>query len=288
MSGKHALVGIPGTAPRPGPQADGLLLRSALRVRRRRQCTIAEPPLERCPPSHEVRCYPPCRRFSRDSAAAATGGDAESRDRGRGRARRRPRRDASYGPVRCCTTSSSSSARASASRSWASRAPARRRSRAASPGCTRATRARSSFRGQPLPPGSRARDAKTRREIQYVFQSPYSSLNPRKTIGQIIGQPLRQFFSAGGSRGREPSHGGARDGAALDDVPRALPAPAVGRRAPARGDRPRAGRRARSSSSATRSRPRSTSPCRPRSSTCSPICSASSISGCSSSRTTSR
>jgi len=50
------------------------------------------------------------------------------------------------------------------------------------------------FRGQALPPGSRARDRGTRREIQYVFQSPYSSLNPRKTIGQILDQPLQLFY----------------------------------------------------------------------------------------------
>jgi peptide/nickel transport system ATP-binding protein len=30
--------------------------------------------------------------------------------------------------------------------------------------------------------------------LQYVFQSPYSSLNPRKTIGQIVGQPVQLFF----------------------------------------------------------------------------------------------
>jgi peptide/nickel transport system ATP-binding protein len=58
------------------------------------------------------------------------------------------------------------------------------------------------FRGTPVPAGSRAREAELRREIQYVFQSPYSSLNPRKTIGQIIGQPLRLFFGVGGSEGR--------------------------------------------------------------------------------------
>jgi peptide/nickel transport system ATP-binding protein len=40
------------------------------------------------------------------------------------------------------------------------------------------------------------RDAEDRLKIQYVFQNPYSALNPRKTIQQILADPLRMKGSA--------------------------------------------------------------------------------------------
>ena len=49
------------------------------------------------------------------------------------------------------------------------------------------------FQGAPLAHGARQRPKDVLKRVQYIFQNPYTSLNPRKTIGQIIGQPLEQF-----------------------------------------------------------------------------------------------
>jgi oligopeptide transport system ATP-binding protein len=38
-----------------------------------------------------------------------------------------------------------------------------------------------------------------RREMQMIFQDPYASLNPRKRVGQIVGDPLRRQGVARGS-----------------------------------------------------------------------------------------
>jgi peptide/nickel transport system ATP-binding protein len=52
--------------------------------------------------------------------------------------------------------------------------------------------------GAELPFGTRARSADTRRHIQYIFQNPYSSLNPRKSVRELVARPLRLFGLASG------------------------------------------------------------------------------------------
>jgi oligopeptide transport system ATP-binding protein len=44
---------------------------------------------------------------------------------------------------------------------------------------------------------------KMRRNMQMIFQDPYASLNPRMTVGNIIGEPLEVHNIAGGKERRE-------------------------------------------------------------------------------------
>ena len=78
-----------------------------------------------------------------------------------------------------------------------------------------------------------------RRQMHVVFQDPYSSLNPRMTVGQIVGGPLHppragERAGDGASAGRGDA--GTRRPAA--GAPGSLPPQPVRRAAPARRDRP--------------------------------------------------
>jgi peptide/nickel transport system ATP-binding protein len=54
------------------------------------------------------------------------------------------------------------------------------------------------FEGTPLGKGARGRSATERKRIQYIFQNPYLSLNPRLTIEQIVKRPMELFGIASG------------------------------------------------------------------------------------------
>ncbi len=52
------------------------------------------------------------------------------------------------------------------------------------------TSGRLAIEGEPVTSSDRAKIAALRRRVQMVFQNPFASLNPRKTVEQTLGEPL--------------------------------------------------------------------------------------------------
>jgi peptide/nickel transport system ATP-binding protein len=71
---------------------------------------------------------------------------------------------------------------------------------------------RMQFLNEPLLPSIRSRPTEIRRQIQYIFQNPDASLNPRMKIGDILAQPLLVFYRFDEAKVRQ------RVARALDDV----------------------------------------------------------------------
>ena len=59
------------------------------------------------------------------------------------------------------------------------------------------------FDDHDLDKGARSRSVEDRKRVQYIFQNPYMSLNPRLTIEQIIRRPMELFGIAKGKQARD-------------------------------------------------------------------------------------
>ena len=104
-------------------------------------------------------------------------------------------------------------------------------------------RARSRYEGQDICKLDAGGDcARLRRNIQLVMQDPYTSLNPRMTVGDIVGEPFEIHPEvAPQGQPRPQGAGAARPGRSQPRAHQPLPAPVLRRPAPAHRHRPGAG-----------------------------------------------
>jgi peptide/nickel transport system ATP-binding protein len=189
---RHVLAGLPGSAPRPGQRPTGCAFapRCTFAVAR---CRIETPLPVGVAAGHEVRCHrfeqvltsANGSRVAQGPREAPTGAGAlvaiRRLDAWHGRRQVLFGVDLEVDPRRCLAlVGASGSGKTTLARCLI--------------GLHRDFRGDVTLHGAELPGPARARDRQTRRRLQYIFQSPYSSLNPRKTVGQIVAQPLRLFF----------------------------------------------------------------------------------------------
>jgi peptide/nickel transport system ATP-binding protein len=197
LTGGRSLVGIPGHAVSPGRRPSGCSFapRCTLRVDR---CEAEMPPLRPVGPGHAVRCIRAELVLSEAQSRVGDLIDMPAADQAVPPALRLDNLVASYGRHEVVHSVSLSLAAheclALVGESGSGKTTVAR----AIAGLHRDWTGTIALGGTELPRAARQRSGEARRRIQYIFQNPYGSLNPRQTIGQIIGQPLRVFRTASG------------------------------------------------------------------------------------------
>jgi len=63
---------------------------------------------------------------------------------------------------------------------------------------TKITGGKAVYRGQDIASLTTTEMREQRKHLQMIFQDPYASLNPRMTVGNIVGEPIRTFGLANG------------------------------------------------------------------------------------------
>jgi peptide/nickel transport system ATP-binding protein len=197
LTGGRSLVGIPGHAVSPGRRPPGCSFapRCTLRID---QCEQAMPPLLPVGPGHAVRCIRAELVLSEAQSRVGDPIDMPAADEAEQPALRLENVAASYGRTEVLHSVSLSLASHECLALVGESGSGKTTIARAVAGLHRNWTGTIAVGGAELQHAARQRSKATRRRIAYIFQNPYGSLNPRQTIGQIVGQPLRVFGIASG------------------------------------------------------------------------------------------
>src|SRR6195952_53509 len=195
LSQARALSGIPGRTPAPGARPEGCRFhdRCSFAID---QCAAGVPPLEEIAPDHRVRCIRVDEIGSWDISRGVVPDTDPDKPRdiildisdlhvfyGHTEVVHGVNLDLGKGEV-VALVGESGSGKTTISRSVG--------------GLHKEWTGSITFEGTELKKGARARSASERKRIQYIFQNPYLSLNPRLTIEQIVKRPMELFGIASG------------------------------------------------------------------------------------------
>jgi peptide/nickel transport system ATP-binding protein len=197
LTGGRSLVGIPGHAVSPGRRPPGCSFapRCALRID---ECEAAVPPLLAVGPDHAVRCIRAELVLSGRQSRAGDPIEMPAADQAVQPALRLQDMTAWYGQHEVVHAVSLSLAARECLALVGESGSGKTTIGRAIAGLHRGWTGTIALDGTELRPAARQRGSDARRRIQYIFQNPYGSLNPRQTIGQIVGQPLKVFGTASG------------------------------------------------------------------------------------------
>jgi peptide/nickel transport system ATP-binding protein len=197
LTGGRSLVGIPGHAVSPGRRPPGCSFapRCTLRIA---ECEVAVPPLQAVGPGHAVRCIRAELVITGTRGQAGDPIEMPAADEDEQPALRLENMTATYGRHEVVHSVSMSLAARECLALVGESGSGKTTIARAIAGLHRGWTGSIALDGTELRPAARQRGSETRRRIQYIFQNPYGSLNPRQTIGQIVGQPLKVFGTAGG------------------------------------------------------------------------------------------
>jgi peptide/nickel transport system ATP-binding protein len=197
LTGGRSLVGIPGHAVSPGRRPPGCSFapRCTLRID---QCEQAMPPLLPVGPGHAVRCIRAELVLSEAQSRVGDPIDMPGADEAEQPALRLEDVAASYGKNEVLHSVSLSLASHECLALVGESGSGKTTIARAVAGLHRNWTGTIALGGAELQRAARQRSKETRRRVAYIFQNPYGSLNPRQTIGQIVGQPLRVFGIASG------------------------------------------------------------------------------------------